>query len=321
MFFSSRSLLALAFSLTAGCAAHAHDAKIASSADGAGYALRYVDALDAATKDFAVDRQRAHDLSAALPARGNDVKPGSDRALLLRIVEESDRAGRGESYARTQSEERALRTFWEDERGPLSARVASAAQKNVSEAGCTQQVELGGSVQHALRDSLDKQLERRTRATNEGQRTVEQHKARFVPGTLPNVQRLSDEVALASHVVNVALKDDVRELERLLSERRDVDATLSRMLEDERAIQRDPHKPSEQKASQERVVQIEKSRATLAPRVEQAEQALKSHEDQLRAAQKEYETALDALKAHFREPDAATPPPPPPVAPATPVKP
>lgn len=319
MFFSSRSLLALAFSLAAGCAAHAHDAKVASSADGAGYALRYLDALDAATKDFAVDRQRAHDLSAALAARANDGKPFTDRPLLLRIVEESDRAGRGESYARTQSEERALRAFWEDERGPMSARVASAAQKNVTEAGCTQQVELGGSVQHALRDSLDKQLERRTRAANEGQRTVEQHKARFQPGGLPAVQRLSDEVALASHVVNVALPEDVRELERLLGERRDVNATLSRMLEDERAIQADPHKPSEQKASQERVVQIERSRSTLVPRVQQAEHALQRHEEQLRLAQNEYESALEALKARLREPEA--PPAPPPPAVATAVKP
>jgi hypothetical protein len=309
MFFSSRSLLALGFSLSAGCASHSYDAKVASSADGAGYALRYVDDLDSATKAFAADKQRAHDLTSSLPARARDVKPGGDRSLLLRIVEESDRAGRAESYARTQSEERALRAFWEDERGPLSARVAGAAQKDVLDAGCTQQVELGGSVQHALRDGLDKQLERRTRAANEGQRTLEQHKARLAAGTLPAVQRLSDEIALTSHLVHVALVSDVRELERLLGERRDVDATLGRMLEDERATQADPHKPSEQKASQERVVQIEKSRAALTPKVAEAEAGLRDHEEQLRLAQEEYEKTSEAIKASFRgEPEPAAQP-------------
>ncbi|MDB4971866.1 MAG: hypothetical protein JWN48_207 [Myxococcaceae bacterium] len=308
MFFSSRSLLAIAFSMTAassgvGCAGRPLDSKVASSADSAGYAARYPDALDSAVKRFDADKRSAYDLTSGLLARTRDVsdKPGADRAILLKIVEESDRSGRGQSYARARSDERAMRAFWDDERGALSSRVSSAAQKDVLDAGCTQQVELNGSVQHAMRDGIDKQLERRARAENDGQRTLEQNKARLAPGSIPALQRLSDDIALASHLSNVALVDDARELTRLLSERASVEDTLKRMLEEERALQSDPRKPTEQKASQERVIQIEKSRAALEPKSAEAEAALKDHEEQLKLAQNEYDNTIEAIKASFRD--------------------
>jgi hypothetical protein len=313
MFSSSRSLLALAFSLTAGsagagCAGNRYDAKVASSADSAGYALRYADELDAATQVLRADTQRAHDLTASLPAHSQDVKPGADRDVLLRIIEQSDAAGRGQSYARVQAEERALRAFWEAERGPLAARASSAAQKEVADAGCTQTVELGGTMQHALRDGIDKQLERRTRAANEGQRTLEQHKAKLPPGSTVALQRLSDEVAQASHLVHVALPADAEELSRLLHERSQVEATLARLLDEERTLQADPHKPSEQKASQERVVQIEKSRSALSGRAKTAEDALRDSSEASRLAQNEYENTIEAIKASFRQPSSSPSP-------------
>ncbi|MDB4989558.1 MAG: hypothetical protein JWN04_4736 [Myxococcaceae bacterium] len=311
MFFSSRSLLVIAFSMTTGsvstgCAGRPLDSKVASSADSAAYALRYGDDLDAATKRLFADKQRAHDLTSALPSRAHEVKPGGDRALLLRIVDESDRAGRSQSYARTQGDERALRSFWDDERGALAGRVSGAAQKEVLDAGCKETVELAGPVQHAMRDGIDKQLERRTRAANEGQRTLEQNKAKLAAGTIPAVQRLSDEIALASHLANVALVEDVRELDRLLAERADVEDTLRRMLEEERVLQSDPHKPAEQKASQDRVVQIEKTRAALPTKSAEAEAALKDHEEQLRLAQNEYDNTIEAIKASFRDAQPVT---------------
>jgi hypothetical protein len=224
----------------------------------------------------------------------------------LRVVEQSDASGRGQLFSRSRADERALREIWEEERGALGARVGGAAQKEIVDAGC-KEVDVSPAVQRALRDGFDRQLERRMRAANEGQRTLEQNKARISPANLAALTRISDEIALASQLVHVALIEDMRELDRLIAERRDVDSTLARTLDDERAIQSDPKKPSEQKASQERVIQIEKQRASLGPEVKKLESERQQLDERQRLAASEYENTVKAVKESLaRAPDAAS---------------
>jgi hypothetical protein len=305
MFWTPRSSPLLALSILVGCATGRYEPTAVSSADGAGYAIDYVEQLRKSRDAFAQDERRALDLNEAIRSHTASLAPSLQQpdaqATLQRVIEQSDRSGRGMHYAAARDEERALRGMWDEERGALGARVTSAVHKETIDAGC-KDVDVQPAVQHALRDGFDKQLERRTRAANEGQRTLEQHKARLPQGSLVALQRLSDEVALASHLTHVALVDDLRELDRLLSERRQVDETLARMLDDERAIQRDPKKPSEQKASQERVVKIDQQRAALAPELEQADTELRSLEQRQRSAQADYEAMLAAVQDSLRRP-------------------
>lgn len=283
----------------AGCAGSRLDPVLAPSSDSIGYATTYPETVDAVAARFSADRQRAHELSAALPGRAKDLKEGSESELLLEIVDEADRAGRTQRMRRAYAEERSVAHFWDDERGPISARVNSAAQKQLSESGCTQ-ADVQGAVGSALRDGMDRQLERRVREANEAQRTIDQQRARLAPGSVAATQRLADEIALASHLVYVGLLDDLRELDEHLREQSAVKRTLERALDEERAIQAEPKNAADQRASQERVVQIEKSRAALEPAVARAEAARADYEAQLEAARKEYEQALEAVRAHVR---------------------
>jgi hypothetical protein len=302
MFFSQPRLLALMVSLSAGgCAGSRLPPTTVSSAEGAGYALSYVDQLKRAKDTFESDDVRARELGASLRAHSAGLKLDNDRAVALRVVEQSDASGRGQHFARARADERALRAVWDDERGALGARVGSAAQKEVIDGDC-KDVDVQPAVQRALRDGFDRQLERRMRAANEGQRTLEQNKARLSPANYAALGKLSDEIAQASHLVHVALIEDIRDLDRLIEERRDVEATLTRTLDDERVIQSDPKKPSEQKASQERVVQIEKQRASLGPEVQKLESERRQLDERQRLAANEYENTLEAVKDGLQEP-------------------
>jgi hypothetical protein len=308
MSLTPRALAALAFFIS-GCAGSRLEPTVAPSSDNAGYAVGYSAALDGAAERLQRDKQRAHELSAALPAHARELKPGGDPDLLLRVVDEADAAGRAERLRSAFAEERAVQRFWDEERSAIGSRVTSATQKQIGEDGC-KDVDVQGSIGPALRDGVDRQLERRVRAANEAQRTIEQHKARLAPGTLPAVQRLADEIAVSSHLAHVALVDDVRELDRLLKEQRSVDKALARALDDERAIQADPRNAADQRASQERVVQIEKSRASVAPSVQRAELAIRDYEKLLDAAEREHEVAVDAIETDLRtQRDKQTAPP------------
>jgi SMC interacting uncharacterized protein involved in chromosome segregation len=301
--------------LCSACAGSRLEPTLVSSADATGYALRYPQALDGAAAAFESDQKQAHELSAGLAARADELKPGTESELLMRVVDEADAAGRRQSFARARADDRALRTFFEQERGAIGARVASAAQKQVNEAGCEKEVDTQGSVNYALRDAVDRQLERRLRAENEAQRTLELHKARLPAPTLAAMQRLADEIAEASQLVNVTLVEDVKELDRLLAERSDADGALERAIDDERAIQAEPRRASEQKASQARVLEIEKSRAAIAPSGERAERSIASYEQQLATARSEYDSALTELKRKLEQKRQAEPPKPAPAAP------
>lgn len=308
MFFpgSRTCSLVLLLALGQGCAGSQLEPTTASSASGAGYALDYVSQLERARQNFESDDKRARELTLAVRARASAIKPSVDDAIFLRVIEQSEQSGKSYSFARTRSDDRALRDYWNDERAAVGARVGSAAQKELLDAGC-KEVDVQPVVQQALREGFDRQLERRTRAANEGQRTLEQNKARLAPASFGAMQRLSDETAMGAHLVHVSLVEDLRELDRLLGEQDQVDGTLARLVDEEREIQQNPKRPSEQKASQERVVQVERQRAALGPtahKLAQERAALAQRQERTRS---EYDNTVAAVKDSFRGPTASAP--------------
>ncbi|HEY6880223.1 MAG TPA: hypothetical protein VI299_19500 [Polyangiales bacterium] len=280
------------------CAGGNASSALRSAADGTSYALRYPQRLADAERALAEDKQRAHTLNEDV-SRITELKIG-DPTLARRVADEAHAAGTSAAFAQAYAEERSIAAFWSDERNGLAARVNAATQKELASSPCAQK-DLGPTVQHALKDGLDKPLERRLRANNEAHRTLELHRARLPPGSLPSWQRAADLIALASHYANVVIPADARELARLLDERADVERTLGRAVDDERAIQTDP-RAGEQRASQERVVEIEKSRAAIAPTAERARGAGERAQADAERAQEEHRAALERVQQHFDAP-------------------
>lgn len=283
--------------LTLGCASKQPTPIVNSSAGAAGYALGYPEALTGASATLVQDMTQASLISQKLRGRASDLKPGADPKLVLFIVEQSDAAGRGEAFASAHADEAALRDFWEDERAPLSGRVSGAAQKQVTEAGCTTPVEVGGAVSYALKEGVDRQLEKRLRAHNEAHRTIERNKVALGQGNVSVVQKLADDVAMASYLVNSALVEDRDRVQRMMAEQGDVDSTLEDAIEYEREWQtQTPTTGADLKASLELVASLEKSRAAIPAAAASGESALKDINVEIEAARKNYQTALETLQ-------------------------
>jgi hypothetical protein len=292
-------------SAAVGCASTQLRPTMVSPADATGYAVRYPDALSTDATSFAAHKRQAHALSASLTTGLSELKPSDDRMLLSRVVDQADADGRRESFAQAERNDRALRTFWEEERGPISARVAAATQKQVSEAHCTL-ADTQPSVQQALRAAYERQLERRLRAQSEAQHILERYKSRLTANSLTAMQKLADNVALDSYLVNVALPEDVNALNHRVAESTQVDTTLQHALAEERALQARAAKGAEQKAITERIQQVNASRIALGPSLDQAQRELSDQQAQLQLARDAYVQAINAIKTELAAAPAPT---------------
>jgi len=277
-----------------GCAGNKLTPTVESSAQESSYAIVYPAALEHQRKLLAEDKGKASELTGTL--REREIKANADPKLLEEIVEASDAAGRSQTFVAAQREARAFRAFWDEERGPIAARVTAAAQKQIADAGCPQEVDVGGATSHALKEGFERQLEKRVREHNEAQHIIEHNRAAFPPPALSEVQKLADDVAYASYLVNVALIDDKDNIERMLSERRSVAGTLDDSLERERKYLSEQAKTKEEKkTSEERIAELEKSKAAIDGVVRDAENESKELEQVIRQAQGDYDAAYDGL--------------------------
>jgi hypothetical protein len=299
-------LSSLAVVFLSACAAQKLQPTTVSSTNSAGYALGYSEALHAAADSFNEHKTQAHELSSQLVREAPKPKADDDRGLLLHVVDQADADGRREQNVRSRRSERQLRAFWEAERGHIGARVGSAAQKQVTEGGC-ENVQTQAAVQQALRESVARQLEKRTRKASEAQRVLEQSKDRLSPATLNAAEESADDITLASYLVYVALVDDVLELQRLRNERDAVIGTLQDALQRERAA------AESGKLSSKELEASEKRQGLLASRITAsqnesvtADRTLTDYEAQLKQARAEYEHALAGVRASIAPPPAQT---------------
>lgn len=277
-----------------GCAKNQLAPTIESSAAESNYAITYPVLLEAHREQLARDKSKATELTGQL--QGRELKTNADPKLLEEIVEASDAAGRSQTFVAAQREARAFRTFWEEERGPIASRVTAAAQKQIADAGCGQDVDVGGATSYALKEGFERQLEKRVREHNEAQYVIERNRSAFPGPALTEVQKLADDIAYASYLVNVALIDDKDQIEHMLAEQRSVAGTLDESLERERKYLAEQAKTKEEKkVSEERIAELEKSKAGLDSAIRNAEGETKELEQTIRQAQGDYDAAYDGL--------------------------
>jgi hypothetical protein len=284
-------------SLTA-CADKRPKPIMVSSAGMPSYAISYPERLNTEATLLVADRQQASEQSQKLHTRTTDLKPGADPAMLLAIVRQADQAGRSEAFVQANAEARGLREFWEEERGPIAARVNGAAQKQLTESKCGTcgETDLGGPISYAMGAGIDKQLEKRLRACNEAHVLIEYNKDRLGAQNVPAIQKLADDIAMTSYQVNVALPQSRNRIEAMLDERDDVDDTLERAIQWERDFQASNPSAGEKKESQERQAVLEKSRAELPAAVNAAAVASKDLDPQIESLRERYATAIETLE-------------------------
>lgn len=283
-------------SLGSACAGQKLQPLMASSVESTPYAVQYPAELEATRALLAEEKTQAQTLSAGLAAQSKGLKTPLDTDLALRIVDAADEAGESEGYANARAQERAVRDFFEEERGPLGSRIHNAVQQKATEAKCESTDQLTSSVSYALREGVDKQLERRLRSQSEAHLLIERNKTSLGQANVAVLQKLADDVTVNSYLVNNALIEDQNRIARMLAERRSVERTLEDAIEEETRPPTTPQSPAERKASAERLAELTKSRDAIAASVTNAEGEIKTSEEQVKAAQAEFDAALSALR-------------------------
>ena len=292
-------LLGLSFSTLAACSAPLPEPQIASSATEGGYVTGYPEALQSVALRFAQrkgDAKKSEQSFSSYPGQLKD----PDWNKVLEIVSAADRVGKSQAYVDRVREVEGAAAFFTSEREEITKKVGGAATFVVKKKGCD--VDVYGSVSQALKDSVDKQLEKRLRDASDAQLLVDRYRSSLGKDNAAALDKQADEVSGASYVVHIELVEDKLAIRRLLAEAEQVKKTADEFIAAERAHQSDKGvTDADKKASEDRIAAMNKSKAGLDSAIAQAKSLEPQLEDQIKAAQKEYDDALAALVAALKQ--------------------
>ncbi|HEU4406288.1 MAG TPA: hypothetical protein VFS43_13570 [Polyangiaceae bacterium] len=301
-------LLALALtalpSLAACSSSNNKEPAVASSAGQSNYAVRYPSALDGVRTDYGTKRQDAHTLTGNF-ARYPDELSGASAEDVWPVLQGADEAGRSGSYVQERRSLEQVRTFFNEEKDEIGRKVAGSAQYVAQQKGCSN-VEVGGAANAALKDAVDKRIEKRLREHNEGHAALEKVRHKLGKDKADKLEKQADEVAEASYLVHVALPEVKAKLNAQLAEANDVKKTLDASLTSEAQFQATPGvTEGDKKASNDRVTALNKAKGEIDSVVAQGQELSKRIDADMKEAQKEYADAFAALKARWQQAPAA----------------
>lgn len=291
-------LALLVAALSSGCSQRPQPA-FASSANESAYAERYPAALLSARTEFADDESKARELM------GNFSKyPGQltapDGEQTLAVVERADAAGKSGSYAQAMTDQAAVSRFWSEEKDGLNQKVGGAAQYAAKQKECT--VDVASPAIGALGRAVEKAQEDRLRDREEAHRYIEDHQDQLGKPNLEKLEKQADEIALASYLVNVRVKQLETELTQLADLASDVKKTLKRSDEEAQAVLANASASKGAKATaQMRADAAKKASSGLDIEVEQAKRATQEMALRIDKLKKDYDQALDGLKKTLKD--------------------
>jgi hypothetical protein len=287
--------------LLAGCTqSNQNSPRMVSSARHQSYVEDYPATMEATMKAAVDHETHAKATIEAMPAYTKELK-GADAARVLSIVNAADESGRSIGYVQRARELSATSAFFEEEREPLTRRITGAAQSKLKEkdAQCTD-ADIGGTVSYALKDGIERQVERRLRDRNEAHAILDHYRASLGKDNVADMEKQADAIAQASYTVYVALLDDRARLGSLLAERSDVASSIDRVLEEERVYAAEKARTDvEKKASADRTAALMKGKATLRAFTGDAEKLVKSLDEQIPQFQKSYEDVLKLIRTQL----------------------
>jgi hypothetical protein len=266
----------------------------AASGEQPAYAERYPARLGDVRAAFADNETRARTGFAEFKAYPDALhNPNWER--VKDVVEKADEAGKSSAYSEAALEGEAVARFFREEKDGLRQKVAGAVTYAANQKQCSE--DLGGTAVVAMERGVDKQLEERLRDYNDAQRYIDDHQEELGKPNVDTLQKQADKIAHVSNVVHVRLELYRREIEALLDDSGSVRSTLDRTMKESDATLADPNASKTKKAvAQRRRTSAEAALGKLDAEVEQGKRSIEEMQQRITALQKDYRTALDALR-------------------------
>lgn len=296
---------ALALSAGVGCADQVPEPVIASSASQESYAVGYPQALTEATTSFSqVQTEIRKELGLMPNYPGKYKEPGWGR--VHDVLARADEAGKSSEYVDRMRRIEGAFEFFSTEKDEITRKVGGSAQFLVKKKGCD--VEVTGAISGTLKETIDKQLEKELRDANEAQRLVDRYRTALGKENAAALEQQADTLSRTSYLVHIQLVEDKLRVQRMLSEANEVQRTFDSAIAAERAFQAEKRTTApEKKASEDRIAEINKSRALLDSAVKQGNSLLPNLDSQVQGITREYDDALSKLLAAIDEKKKAEP--------------
>jgi len=283
-----------------GCASSSRqEPVVASAAKQTAYAASYPTELQRLQSDFTRYRQEAHTGASEFGRYPDELKKPSWE-LVLTMIEHADEAGKSSAYVSEQRAQQPVKTFFTEEREEIGKRVGGSAQYAAQQKGCN--ADVGGAANAALKEAVEKRLEKRSRSTNEAHTLLEREHVALGKENLTALEKQADTISNASYAVSVALSDIKVRLNERVTDTDQVQTTLDTSIREENEFQAKAGRTDpEKKASSDRVKTLTQSQAQLASTTAQSKELLQRIDKEISEAQKEYADALAVLKSKVKE--------------------
>jgi len=215
---------------------------------------------------------------------------------VVAVMERADESGRSRAYVEHVEENEHVRTFFSEEKEEITRRVSGAVKAAEKKAECECKIEAYGKVSYALKDSVNKQIDRRTKRQSEAHRLIDRYKKSLGKKNVKPLEKQADAVMRASYIVYIKLAELYAEIDSRVSKAQKIKGTIEDALEAEREFAAHPETPkAEKKASEKRIVELEAAKGSIEATVEEAKEIVSGGETGILAIRKEYDAAFDAL--------------------------
>jgi hypothetical protein len=302
---STRSSLALGLSLALGalpaCGAPKPEPEYASSANHSHYAREYPEKLNAVTSDFGSRRAEARKLLGELAQGPGKLKDPPSWAHVLEIVDRADEDGRSHAYVGRLRRVEGASAFFEAEKDEINKKVAGSVAYTAKKKGCDEAI--AGAAPPALKDAVDKQLEKELHDASEAQQLIERYRGELGKDNAAALEKEADDLSRASYLVHIEIVEDKLRILRMVSEADQVKKTADDAIAAEKSYKESNKKLTdpEKKASEARIADMNKSKASIDAAVKQAQGVAPGLDDEIKKIQKEYDDALDGLRSKIKE--------------------
>ena len=297
-FFCSLAIAAVGLSAAVGCAPPI-EPQIASAAPEPMYAADYPEALSRTMEDINAAEAKTKETTAKFSGYPDTLK-SPPYPKVLEVVNLADTSGRAYAYVEARREVDDARAFFEAEKDEIVKKVAGAAGFAAKQKGCD--VDVSGAASHALKDTIEKRLEKRLREASEANVYIDRNQAALGKDNIEKLHEQADDIAYAAYLSHVVVVEHKVRLRRMLEEAETVKKSLDAGIRAEQAYQAESGRtPAEKKASEERAEKMRTAAAKVDSAVMQARTVSERADERVAAVTRTYDDAIGKLREDLKK--------------------